>query len=74
MPGQNGSHQSGAEVTAETLSADWLLATLNFFLVASTFLLWRANNRSATIGGQAELSQTRENPADPSVGSFAKPS
>jgi hypothetical protein len=29
--------------------------------------------RPSAIGGQAELSQTRENPADPSVGSFAKP-
>jgi hypothetical protein len=28
---------------------DWLLVILNAFLVGSTFLLWRANNRSARI-------------------------
>src|SRR5580704_15012995 len=32
---------------------DWLLVALNFFLVSSTLLLWRANNRSAKIAERA---------------------
>jgi hypothetical protein len=44
--------QSGAPVSAQESPdriTDWLLVGLNFFLVCSTLLLWRANNRSARI-------------------------
>jgi len=34
-------------------TTDWLLVGLNFFLVGSTLLLWRANNRSAKIAERA---------------------
>lgn len=33
--------------------SDWLLVGLNLFLVVSTFLLWRANNRSAKVAERA---------------------
>jgi hypothetical protein len=33
--------------------SDWFLVVLNFFLVCSTLLLWRANNRSAAISERA---------------------
>jgi hypothetical protein len=49
-------NQSSAPVSPEYATdkaTDWLLVFLNFFLVGSTLLLWRANNRSAKIAERA---------------------
>jgi hypothetical protein len=58
--GSNNSQQSANErsgpITPEHAAdkiTDWLLVGLNLFLVASTFLLWKANNRSAKIAERA---------------------
>jgi hypothetical protein len=50
---QSSRHQPANLETAPDKLTDWLLVTLNFFLVASTLLLWRANNRSAEIAERA---------------------
>jgi hypothetical protein len=50
---QSSRHQSATTETVPDKLTDWLLVTLNFFLVASTLLLWRANNRSAAIAERA---------------------
>jgi hypothetical protein len=50
---QSSHHQpANIEAVPDKLT-DWLLVTLNLFLVASTLLLWRANNRSAEIAERA---------------------
>jgi hypothetical protein len=49
-------HSSRAIVVTEKSPdkiTDWLLVALNFFLVSSTLLLWRASNRSAKIAERA---------------------
>jgi hypothetical protein len=53
---QQSANHSGAPIAAEQSAdkiTDWLLVALNFFLVVSTGLLWRANNRSAKIAESA---------------------
>ena len=47
---------SSSQITPEHAAdktTDWLLVALNFLLVVSTSLLWRANNRSAKIAESA---------------------
>jgi hypothetical protein len=48
---RGGSLQAPENATDKT--TDWLLVVLNFFLVGSTLLLWKANNRSAKIAERA---------------------
>jgi hypothetical protein len=44
---------SGGSLPATDKTTDWLLVLLNLFLVGSTLLLWKANNRSAKIAERA---------------------
>jgi hypothetical protein len=53
---QQSADQRGSPPTPEysaDKATDWLLVGLNLFLVGSTLLLWRANNRSAKIAERA---------------------
>src|SRR5216684_9378641 len=53
---QQSNNYSGTPIAPEHTAdktTDWLLVALNFLLVVSTGLLWRANNRSAKIAERA---------------------
>lgn len=53
---QQAADNSSPKVTANYVPekiSDWFLVALNFFLVCSTLLLWKANNRSAKIAERA---------------------
>jgi hypothetical protein len=53
---QHSTDQRSGSPTPESAAdktTDWLLVGLNFFLVISTLLLWKANNRSTKIAERA---------------------
>jgi hypothetical protein len=55
-PAQQPANSSGAPIAPEYAAnklTDWLLVGLNLFLVVSTYMLWRANNRSAKVAERA---------------------
>ena len=58
-PGDNqyahGANNGGTPIVADNgiKITDWLLVLLNFFLVGSTLMLWKANNRSAQVAERA---------------------